>query len=120
VISLEAKSGGIAALRTDGSVFGWGSSLSGIIPGSSSNTYFAKSIPGLPSISKLGSDYGVFYALDRNGSVWTWGYQLASISRFSELPQIIDLTRTAFGTIAVAADGRRFRLNGFMSPIELN
>jgi len=73
VISLVTKNTGVAALRTDGSVFGWGSGYSGIFPGSLSDTYFAKSISGLPPISKLIADGAYFYALDRNGSVWMWG-----------------------------------------------
>jgi hypothetical protein len=114
VISLVANSDGVAALRTDGSVFGWGSFSSGIIPGASSNTYFAKSIPGLPSISKLGSDDVSFYALARNGSVWSWGSttSAAVVNQIPGLPKIIDLTRVPSGTIAWAADGRRFILFG--------
>jgi hypothetical protein len=119
VISLVTKGSGVAALRTDGSVFGWGSRLS--IPGSLSNTYFAKSISGLPPISKLITDGGYFYALDRNGSVWMWGGSddanntPSALAKIPELPQIIDLTQEGL-TIAWAADGRRFRINQKYKP----
>jgi alpha-tubulin suppressor-like RCC1 family protein len=115
VISLEARLDGVAALRSDGAVFGWGSNSSGIIPGSLfQNTYFAKAITGLPSISKLGSDDASFYALARNGSVWSWGSgsTAAAVIQIPGLPKIIDLTRVSFGTLAWAADGRRFILLG--------
>ena len=112
VISLETSFGGVAALRADGSVFGWGSSASGIIPGGSSNTYFAKAIAGLPLISKVGSDDSTYYALARNGSVWVWGQGYSAVSQIPGLPKIVDLTRISYDIVAWAADGRKFILIG--------
>jgi hypothetical protein len=114
VISLVADDySGVAALRTDGSVFGWGAGSSSIFPGVNSNTYFAKTIPGLPPASKIACDGYYFYALARNGSVWAWGDgSFSSVSQISGLPKIVDLTRFSSGTVAWAADGRRFILTG--------
>jgi hypothetical protein len=116
VISVETIIGGAfpaaAALRSDGSVFGWGSSDSGIIPGAKSDTYFATAIPGLPPISKLRANNGYFYALAQNGSVWFWGADKKPVSQISVLPKIDFLTTIDRSTVAWAADGRRFILEG--------
>jgi alpha-tubulin suppressor-like RCC1 family protein len=116
VISLETIIGGAspaaAALKADGSVFGWGSSDSGVIPGAKSDTYFATAIPGLPPISKLRANNGYFYALALNGSVWFWGINNTRVGQISVLPKIVYLTTIDRSTVAWAADGRRLFLDG--------
>lgn len=116
VISVETIIGGAspaaATLIADGAVFGWGSSDSGIIPGAKSDTYFATAIPGLPPISKLRANNGYFYALAQNGSVWFWGADKKPVSQISVLPKIDFLTTIDRSTVAWAADGRRFILEG--------
>jgi hypothetical protein len=112
VISLEASNSGVAALRSDGSVFGWGYGASGIIPGATSDTLFAKAILGLPLISKISSDSLSYYALSREGAVLVWGNGYSTVTQIPGLPKIVDLTRTSFATVAWAADGRRFIILG--------
>jgi hypothetical protein len=67
----------------------------------------------VPPASKIACDGYYFYALARNGSVWAWGDgSFSSVSQIPGLPKIVDLTPFSSGTVAWAADGRRFILTG--------
>ena len=83
VIAIATGMGHCLALKSDGTVWGWGANNCGQLPGaSSSNQATPIKLTGMPanivSIGCGGMDNSMAnehsYAIDADGNVWTWGY----------------------------------------------
>ncbi|KAF0218277.1 MAG: Ig domain-containing [Geobacteraceae bacterium] len=63
------------ALKSDGSVWAWGSNSSGQLgDGTTVNRAAPGMVSGLSSVSAIGAGYLHSMALRADGTVWTWGY----------------------------------------------
>lgn len=106
------------ALRSDGTVWGWGSNTYGQIGGSAGGQRTTPSaIAGLAGIVQIaaGGYHGV--ALDAAGAVWTWGYNAygqlgdgtagnrATPARVPGLSGIVQISAGTFHTLALDSAG---------------
>jgi len=107
------------ALKNDGTVWAWGSNVSGQL---GNGTYTGSNIPvqviGLSGITAItcggqyvGIDYGFYsFALKNNGTVWAWGFAPGGINsnvpvQVSGLSNIIAIAAVGAHAIALKNDG---------------
>jgi alpha-tubulin suppressor-like RCC1 family protein len=75
MINGASSNGGVIALKSDGTAWGWGDDLSGQL-GQGSSTVFRSSpvsVVGTHSFISIKAGAGNTVALKEDGSVWTWG-----------------------------------------------
>ncbi|HLY74751.1 MAG TPA: RCC1 repeat-containing protein [Planctomycetota bacterium] len=110
VIAVGAGSNYDLALRSDGTVWGWGDNSTGQMGAATSSALQSTpvQIPGLSSIVAIAAGYDHGMALASDGSVWTWGNNstgqlgngLFTFVASANLPaQVPDLT----GVISISA-----------------
>ena len=80
VIAIATGLGHCLALKSDGSVWGWGNNSYGQLPGAGNPQTVPVKLTGMPqNIVSIGCggqndpSQGHSYAIDSNGNVWTWG-----------------------------------------------
>ena len=61
------------ALKSDGTVWGWGSEFSGELGGGDDTVASPTQIAGLSGMTSIAEGDGVSYALKSDGTVWAWG-----------------------------------------------
>jgi len=106
------------ALKSDGTVWGWGSSFAGALgEGISSNVLTPIKVAGIANVVQIALGEGHSLALKPDGTVWAWGDnfygQLGDGSRFSNdrptqvagLNNVVQVLAGAVGSFALKSDG---------------
>lgn len=107
VTQISAGSQHALALRSDGSVWVWGSNAAGQI---GDGTTINRSTPtrvDLPNTNIIAVAAGSLHslALDRSGNVWAWGYNFPP-ARVADLADIVAIAAGEHLSYAIGADGR--------------
>ena len=93
------------AVKADGSLWGWGENVGGRVGDGTSTTRYApvKILTGIKSVS-AGSDNSNPFALDTNGTLWTWGGGTTPgnlPAKFAGITGVVDVN-VGFGNLVVA------------------
>lgn len=129
VTALAGGASYFAAVRSDGTVWGWGDNYGGgtIGNGVTETSGTPAPVPGLSGISAVSVGYGHALALKNDGTVWGWGYndagQLGTPIIGNKLPlpveNLTDVVAIAAGfhqSLALKADGTVWNWGGISSP----
>lgn len=89
VVAVGADKQTAIVLKADGTVWTWGSNLMGAL-GNGSTTSQSKipvQVSGLTNVTAIASGgFFTFLALKSDGTVWTWGEDIASNTAYSNIP----------------------------------
>jgi alpha-tubulin suppressor-like RCC1 family protein len=108
VTAISGSDWGAYALRSDGTVWAWGSGVLGRLGnGQTGDTNVPVQVTGLASIVAIAGSWGTGYALRSDGRVLAWGYngsgQFGNGSEVEQLPVPVVVSIT--GVTAIAAAG---------------
>jgi len=111
VAGIAARDGHVLALKTDGSVWGWGNNSAGVL-GNQTDPLGRPAPVGIAGVVAVstGSDFSM--ALKADGTIWTWGdntYGEMGTGTTSYLQQSTPTQASISGVTAIAA-GYRFAL----------
>lgn len=73
VVKVAAGSAFTLALKSDGTVFGWGTNLEGELGNGNKTTSLTPVQAGVSNITDLAAGYWLSLALKSDGTVWAWG-----------------------------------------------
>ncbi|MGR6836864.1 fibronectin type III domain-containing protein [Syntrophomonas erecta] len=140
IVALEAGRDSCFALDKEGLIWAWGSNEygqlgKGFLPGGTSgrlgnNTPQKITAAGFPAIKKLSFGFGHVVAIDVNGEVWNWGFNVkdgySSEAKRSGTPlkvdglsNVIDVAGCFDSSLAVTADGDVYTIDESRSPSKI-
>lgn len=73
IIQIDAGSHSSIALRSDGTVWAWGSGVYGTMGSGSNDNLYPEQVPIIPQIQKISLKGAHVLALDLEGKIWSWG-----------------------------------------------
>ncbi|MDP9936889.1 alpha-tubulin suppressor-like RCC1 family protein [Paenarthrobacter nicotinovorans] len=76
IISVSAGGSSAYAIRSDGTLFAWGSNLDGQLGnGTTTDSVIPVQVVGLSNVKKIRTNGSSAIALTTDGSLWSWGYE---------------------------------------------